>query len=421
MSTSASFNVAPFPVVNWIDTPGVALPNETEAIDFTALGEVLAISVSFTGGVVEERAYREGVFVPPYLASTQAGGTFSLKRAGGWPGDLTVHVDTYMTPTELDDPDATDGTVTGPESSTPGNVAVWEDSEGTELTQGPPITSLASTAYVDAAVAAASSGWITSLNLDFSVQPAQTIATGLVTIGGKVWTAVDIATYSNLCAIVAGSGLEWKGNALNAAHYVAVRTFPHLKIKIKDLIPDFHPGTHALRLSAIMTGTGQAQASEIVEAGICNWTHHATDTQTARLVRGFVSAASNRRCDLWRSSLYVNNDDAMTTTSDLIRLTLTDPAELKGSFSFAPSYTWASPVAWPDWKNDEHFKGFDATRIINSSRVTPAGTDLMLTTRPFWKTADDVALIIGLQTGNTLNNTAYKGIIRALKLEYKYR
>jgi hypothetical protein len=70
--------------VIWIDSPGSSV-SVAEPIDFTTDADVVAISVRFTSALVEERAYRDGAFLYPYLGSTQVGHTFSLVRSGGWP------------------------------------------------------------------------------------------------------------------------------------------------------------------------------------------------------------------------------------------------------------------------------------------------------------------------------------------------
>ena len=56
-------------------------------------GQVVAISVGFGGSHVEERAYRDGMFLYPYLRSSRSLNTFALRREGGWPSDPTVYVD----------------------------------------------------------------------------------------------------------------------------------------------------------------------------------------------------------------------------------------------------------------------------------------------------------------------------------------
>ncbi|HYG66880.1 MAG TPA: hypothetical protein VD838_04445, partial [Anaeromyxobacteraceae bacterium] len=62
------------------------------AIRFAASGEVLAVSVAMPGHQ-EERAYRDGAFVEPYLRSARDGSSFAVRRDGGWPAPPTVYVD----------------------------------------------------------------------------------------------------------------------------------------------------------------------------------------------------------------------------------------------------------------------------------------------------------------------------------------
>lgn len=76
--------------VTWIDTPGATLTS-SDAVDFTLTADPIAISVQH--GATEERAYRDGAFVAPYLESSKVGLTFALRRTGGWAYAPTVYVD----------------------------------------------------------------------------------------------------------------------------------------------------------------------------------------------------------------------------------------------------------------------------------------------------------------------------------------
>jgi len=78
--------------VAFVDAPGSVI-SKSEALDFTASSEVVAISVAFGTSRVEERVYRDGVFLYPYLRSGKAGNTYSLVRDGGWPSDPRLYVD----------------------------------------------------------------------------------------------------------------------------------------------------------------------------------------------------------------------------------------------------------------------------------------------------------------------------------------
>jgi hypothetical protein len=77
--------------VTWIDVPGSAI-GRSDAVDFIMSSEPVAISVSFGAGA-EERAFRDGEFLYPYLDSTRFGMTFALRRRGGWPKSPRVYVD----------------------------------------------------------------------------------------------------------------------------------------------------------------------------------------------------------------------------------------------------------------------------------------------------------------------------------------
>jgi hypothetical protein len=94
--------------VVWGDTPGESLGSAADAIDFTASGDVSAISVDLGGGVPEERCYRGGAFLPPYTNSARVDRAFALRRIGGWPRRINpltgrpypvrVHVDEVPPP-----------------------------------------------------------------------------------------------------------------------------------------------------------------------------------------------------------------------------------------------------------------------------------------------------------------------------------
>lgn len=144
--------------VAWIDTPGVPLYSASEAIDFTATDEVSALSVSFGPNRVEERAFRDGAFLYPYLASTRDGTTFALRRSGGWPRTPTVFVD-----------------------------------------EVPPVPPLPTGGQAYGAI----------YNLDFAAQPSQNLTPkSTYTIDGLTWYAKNNPGTSNI-SIVNGSGLNF--------------------------------------------------------------------------------------------------------------------------------------------------------------------------------------------------------------------
>jgi hypothetical protein len=163
--------------VNWIDAPGSTLGSRTDPLAFTVTAEPVAISVGFAGDV-EERVYRDGVFLAPYLASTRAVNTFSLRRSGGWPSPPTV--------------------------------------------------------YVDEAVPALTTFWTKLLDVDFTVQPSQAIhASGVgardssIVIAGKTFTVRSVSNngaYPVTAGVVTGAGLilqcdnsPWSGANIDAS------------------------------------------------------------------------------------------------------------------------------------------------------------------------------------------------------------
>ena len=145
--------------VSWIDTPGVPLDTPAEAIDFTVGGDVPALSVSFGPNRIEERAYRDGVFLYPYLASTREGTTYTLRRSGGWPSTPTVYIDE-------------------------------ED--------GPP---------------AGGQAWGGIYTLDLAAQPSQNLnAGGAHVIDGLTWWAKNDQSTSDV-QLVEGEGINWTGGS----------------------------------------------------------------------------------------------------------------------------------------------------------------------------------------------------------------
>lgn len=80
--------------VTWITPPNSTLGSTSAPVVFRVDGDaqVPAISVSVVGRA-EERAYREGQFVYPYLESVRTVNQFELRRTGGWLGDFVLHVD----------------------------------------------------------------------------------------------------------------------------------------------------------------------------------------------------------------------------------------------------------------------------------------------------------------------------------------
>jgi hypothetical protein len=78
--------------VTFIDSPNSVI-GKTEALDFTASGEVIAISVGFGAVRDEERVYRDGAFLRSYTRSTKVGTTYSIVRDGGWPANPQLYVD----------------------------------------------------------------------------------------------------------------------------------------------------------------------------------------------------------------------------------------------------------------------------------------------------------------------------------------
>lgn len=148
--------------VTWPIPPNSTIDPRTRPIPFQAERDVTAVSVSFGNRRAEERAYRDGAFVWPYLRSTRAGNLFTLVRDdgdAGWPADPKPFVDEEPPPPLL----PTGGQSYG---------AIYE--------------------------------------LDFTAQPTQNlnIAPGSAVIDGLTWWAKNALGQATM-SIVNGSGLEW--------------------------------------------------------------------------------------------------------------------------------------------------------------------------------------------------------------------
>jgi hypothetical protein len=79
--------------VTWPITPNSTLDPASRPVPFIVERDVTAVSVRFGSRRVEERAYRDGAFVWPYLRSTRDGNLFTLVRESGWPADPKPFVD----------------------------------------------------------------------------------------------------------------------------------------------------------------------------------------------------------------------------------------------------------------------------------------------------------------------------------------
>lgn len=180
---------------------------------FTATADVVAVSVSFVGGRVEERAYRDGVFLHPYLQSTQGGGVFSLVRSGGWP--------------------------TG-----------WRE------------------VFVDEAIEVPTTGseWGAIYTLDLTAQSTFTLANGANTIDGLTWYSKGSSGFVDAVVnnVLNGSGLECGSAAFSASGNYAYRMpwFPFAQIA--DYNPDA-PVAVAFRFS----GSGLSSSNYLI-AGLAS-------------------------------------------------------------------------------------------------------------------------------------------------------
>ncbi len=341
---------------------------------------------------------------------------------GATVSDALEGLDTRIDTLEVAPPGS--GDVAGPASSVADHIAVFNGTTGKMIKDGGKTVAAAEASAVATAAAYTDSvrgAWLMGLDLDLTVQANQTITTGTPTIAGKTWTAVDISTYSSQFAIVNGTGLQMKGNALNSGMYDTFRTLAHLKIKLVDFCPGIHLKSR-IRLTAVLDSAGASAAAEVVQVGLGSWTHHASQASMARLVHGYISSANQRRIDAWRTANSLTDFDQTTiaNTSRQMQLQIDNIEDWAGSFLSSP-YTIASPVVWNDPKTFVHARRFDFQARVNVSSPPSSGFLSDTTTRPSGTVLTDInemALFLGLGTGNTANNTSFIARIQAVRIEY---
>jgi hypothetical protein len=158
---------------NWTTTPGSLLGTDNTPVIFVASAEPIAVSVNYGEGS-EERIFRDGAFIYPFLSSTKVGLTFTLVRAGGWP-------------VFMDDAD--------PPQRRPMNV------------------------YVDPPPPQLDPGYGLLYSVDFSTLPNQTLAAGANTIDGQTWWMKGALRTSESFAVVNGSGLRMRTRSLQDLYH----------------------------------------------------------------------------------------------------------------------------------------------------------------------------------------------------------
>jgi hypothetical protein len=347
------------------------------------------------------------------------------------------------------------GTVTGPESSSAGNVATWAGTGGTALEDsGIALADLATEAYVDGALDAFSTGssdvtngstasgstvtaaldghetridvleavlpagWQTAFDLDFASLPNQTIAAdGAVTIGGVSFTAVATAR-SALFQVANGNGLRIKANNLYSGWYVLdplnnPSGVPHLRIALAAAIPGFHLGMQ-VRIQVLFSSLGAIAPDEFAAVGLDSTTWANEGTKAIRMLDGYLgsSAARIHRFDLWNDSSA--NVEAYNTfpVGDAHRLlVLRDLVGGAGSYMTGP-YTFSSaPAVFPAKSALAARASFDLSARQRASTIASAAARR-------WINPADVTLRLAAYNSNTSNNQP-EGNFKRIKLEYR--
>jgi hypothetical protein len=79
--------------VTMLDAPNSVLASRVEPLNFTATLPITAISIGYGASRVEERVYRDGAFLYPYLQSSKNGNAWEIIRAGGWSRPFEIFID----------------------------------------------------------------------------------------------------------------------------------------------------------------------------------------------------------------------------------------------------------------------------------------------------------------------------------------
>jgi hypothetical protein len=104
-------------------------------------------------------------------------------------------------------------------------------------------TSIATTAFVKGQNYGTGSGYATILDIDFSIQPNQTLGTDVTfTIDGYSWTKINSINDNVAMAIVNGSGLVIQPKS-TGNWFGATRTSPAIHIDLPTLLPNYYLDT----------------------------------------------------------------------------------------------------------------------------------------------------------------------------------
>jgi hypothetical protein len=126
-------------------------------------------------------------------------------------------------------------------------------------------------------------GWVPAIDIDFSGESNQTIATdGNYTIGGLTWTKANSAQDNVAMAVVNGSGLVIQPS-VGGFYAGTTRTVPYIYTDIPTLIPSYYPEM-PVRLWVYIAADNIANNGDGVGMGMDNLST-STNTTMIRIIR----------------------------------------------------------------------------------------------------------------------------------------
>jgi hypothetical protein len=258
----------------WTSLPRSDAPADPAV--YVAERAVVAISFVVGNARIEERAYRDGVSLYPYLRSTRNGLTYSLVRDGGWPSGFTqAFADEEPTPAPV------------PQTF-----------------------------------------WTPLLDVDFTVQPSQTIhASGggaresSVVIAGKTFTVRSVSNngaYPVTAGVVTGAGLilqcdnsPWSGSSIDSSCV-------HIDYATQV------PGWNAGKLTALLARFSATPLNAVQDGmGVSSFNFR---NQATHLSAGIYRPSGNLRFANQSAVLLVHDVDQPVTSDFTMAIVRTGPS-----------------------------------------------------------------------------------------------
>lgn len=252
------------------------------------------------------------------------------------------------------------------------------------------------------------SGWQTALDINFATSNAYTFVDGLNSVSGVNYYATNVAGAADQVAIVPGDGLRIDPNATATDWYLSVRSAPHVKIKVKDLIPDYSPTDYQLRAWVAFDVFGADQNYELASFALDRFDFVSNQNQGWRAIRGFnnggtpnFGASGGRGFNTWWGGTEGGGTPLIPTSNIVQVIHLRNPREAD-LYSYNPgndhiNFVWPATTALT-WSATTRL---DPTSVNGPNFISGSG---------------DLALIAAAYPVNTAN--AFSGSFKRIKLEY---